>query len=274
MEQKPKFFPSESKRFDIDTSQPILVQVGRLGPRYEAWVHLPVAGTPRFFSSPWLEALSRTPWWVVPLLWGPLVAAGIVVSLAASLTAGGATSAAVTVAHMGAGAVMWQLAEYSVHRWVFHAVPVRHWSIVAHFTLHGCHHKFPCDGGRLVFPPLPAAAAAAAVYSALGVCLPKAAAWSVLVGFVAGYLVYDCMHYAIHARPPPGGGTAGWWRFTSSARRAHMSHHYRDPWSAFGISSGILDNALRTAAELPGRRQLAVSRRAGMRRQQQLLVSS
>ena len=42
-----------------------------------------------------------------------------------------------------------------------------------HFTLHGCHHKFPMDKGRLVFPPLPAAACAAGLLAAAKAMLPE-----------------------------------------------------------------------------------------------------
>lgn len=274
MQQREPGLLTGRKGFDIDTSQPILAQVGCLGTRYEAWVHSPVAGTPRFFKSPWLEALSRTPWWVVPLLWGPLVAASITASLAASLASGGKAAAAATAAHVAGGAALWQITEYCVHRWVFHAVPTRAWAIVAHFALHGCHHKFPCDAGRLVFPPLPAAAAATAVHAVLRVCLPRAAARSVLVGFVAAYLLYDCMHYAMHMCPAPGSARGGLWQYLSSSRGAHMSHHYRDPWSGFGITSGLLDSALGTTANAAGRCQQAVSRRAHLRRRRQLLTSA
>ena len=38
-------------------------QVGKLGPAaYQAWVHRPVQGAPVFFSSPVLEAVTKTPW--------------------------------------------------------------------------------------------------------------------------------------------------------------------------------------------------------------------
>lgn len=39
-----------------------LAQVGKLGPAYHSWVHKPVPGAPRFFASPWLEAITKTPW--------------------------------------------------------------------------------------------------------------------------------------------------------------------------------------------------------------------
>lgn len=42
-----------------------------------------------------------------------------------------------------------------------------------HFTLHGCHHKFPLDKGRLVFPPLPAAAVAAGLLAIIRALMPK-----------------------------------------------------------------------------------------------------
>lgn len=59
---------------------------------------------------------------------------------------------------------------------IFHSMPSRPWAVAAHFALHGCHHKFPRDASRLVFPPLPAAVAATAVYGALRTCLPQAGA--------------------------------------------------------------------------------------------------
>lgn len=56
---------------------------------------------------------------------------------------------------------------------MFHSIPGQPWAIAAHFALHGCHHKFPLDASRLVFPPLPAAAVALAVYGLLRALLPQ-----------------------------------------------------------------------------------------------------
>ena len=56
---------------------------------------------------------------------------------------------------------------------VFHSIPEQPWAIAAHFALHGCHHKFPLDASRLVFPPLPAAVVAAAAYGLLRAVLAK-----------------------------------------------------------------------------------------------------
>lgn len=37
-----------------------------------------------------------------------------------------------------AGVLLWQLIEYSLHRWLFHAVPSTPAAIIAHFLMHGC----------------------------------------------------------------------------------------------------------------------------------------
>ena len=58
-------------------------------------------------------------------------------------------------------------------RFIFHAQPVGYWPITLHFGFHGCHHKFPMDKERLVFPPLPAFAVASVIYALLAAALPK-----------------------------------------------------------------------------------------------------
>lgn len=46
-----------------------------------------------------------------------------------------------------------------------------YWGITAHFLFHGCHHKYPLDATRLVFPPVPAAAVAAGIVAVLRLVL-------------------------------------------------------------------------------------------------------
>lgn len=62
---------------------------------------------------------------------------------------------------------------YAIHRCLFHARPRGYWAIMLHFGFHGCHHKFPADAARLVFPPLPAAAIAALLRAAAHALLPS-----------------------------------------------------------------------------------------------------
>ncbi len=59
---------------DVDMNQPVVFQVGLLGPRYYDWVYKPQRGKPRFFSSAFAERLSKTTWWVIVLVWTPISA--------------------------------------------------------------------------------------------------------------------------------------------------------------------------------------------------------
>jgi dihydroceramide fatty acyl 2-hydroxylase len=228
----------------IDESKPLLWQVGRLGPGYMDWVHSPSPGQPRFFHSAWAERATKVRWWVVPLLWGPVVAW----SLARALHHGLGNAAAAVL--LVAGVIAWQLLEYLLHRFAFHTTPATPAAIFMHFLLHGCHHKYPMDVERLVFPPLPASWVAAAIHVAVHAALPPAPAAAAFAGIILGYVAYDCMHYLMHA------GALG-----GPMREAHMRHHYRDPRSGFGISSPLFDWALGTA---PGGAQGGARRAAAL----------
>ena len=97
----------------------------------------------------------------MPTLWGPALLLLLTRACCVDLPL------AVRVALLLCGCLAWQALEYSVHRLAFHA-PVRsYWAITVHFMFHGCHHKFPSDPDRLVFPPLPAAAIASGIWGAL-----------------------------------------------------------------------------------------------------------
>ncbi|VDO63483.1 unnamed protein product [Onchocerca flexuosa] len=58
---------------ELLTDKPILNKVGNLGDRYWTWIHQPYDGTLRLFESDVLENMTRTSWWIVPLVWLPLV---------------------------------------------------------------------------------------------------------------------------------------------------------------------------------------------------------
>ena len=126
-------------------AQPAVPNVWRLGESYWEWVNKPVQGHPRFFGPTWMEQCTKTPWWVVPCLWAPLHLAGMVLSH---------TQFGWPVPHLAlllaVGVVLWQLLEYVIHRFAFHAHVSSCWGITLHFLFHGCHHKYPMDSLRLV----------------------------------------------------------------------------------------------------------------------------
>ncbi|KAL3851536.1 hypothetical protein ACJIZ3_013418 [Penstemon smallii] len=65
-----------AQEFTVDLNKPLVFQVGHLGEAYQEWVHQPIISKegPRFFGSDFAELLTRTRWWVVPLIWLPVVA--------------------------------------------------------------------------------------------------------------------------------------------------------------------------------------------------------
>eukprot|EP00798_Chlamydomonas_sp_ICE-L_P020005 gene20005-26718_t len=220
----------------LDSSKPIVFQVGSLGDSYWDWVHQPEPGQPRFFKNGLVESVSKTPWWVVPLFWLPIFSAA---ALHSCISLG--TSLADLVALLLVGVVAWQLLEYLIHRFIFHADLRSYWGITFHFLFHGCHHKYPMDRLRLVFPPLPASALVGIVYTCLHLLFPSSVALPLFAGMGYGYVAYDCTHFTIHHC-----GRAMQGAVLGDLKRRHLDHHYRNHDVDYGISSTLFDVLLCT----------------------------
>jgi hypothetical protein len=145
-----------------------------------------------------------------------------------------------------AGVALWQLLEYCIHRFGFHARGDGYWAVTIHFLFHGNHHKFPMDHERLVFPPLPAALIAALIYGAIRAALPAGAALGLMSGVLFGYTAYDVTHYLLHH----GGKLPG--SYLAELRRRHAHHHYQSGAAGFQISSPLFDVVFGTRADLGG----------------------
>jgi sterol desaturase/sphingolipid hydroxylase (fatty acid hydroxylase superfamily) len=143
------------------------------------------------------------------------------------------------------GLLAWTLAEYVLHRYVFHWTNDTTWGKRVHFLLHGVHHDFPNDKDRLVMP-LPTSVPLAFVFYALFiVTMGRAWAEPFFAGFVVGYLFYDGTHYYVHHFIP----TTRWGKFL---RRHHMTHHHADHDGGFGVSSPLWDIVFRS---IPAKRR-------------------
>jgi sterol desaturase/sphingolipid hydroxylase (fatty acid hydroxylase superfamily) len=218
----------------IDSNKPVIPQLAKLTPmEYKEWVYSPVPGHPRFFDGWMLESATKVRWWVVPLTWIPLVIISIWKSLAAGL------SGRSFLCFFPLGLLAWQWMEYSLHRFVFHSQPKTPTQILLHFLLHGCHHKYPMDTERLVFPPLPASLVIGAVFSLLQASAPRPIAWAIFAGMLGGYVCYDCIHYFIHSGRLGGG-----------LKATHMKHHFASPSAGFGISSPLFDMVFSTKSNI------------------------
>ncbi|MFN6084072.1 MAG: sterol desaturase family protein [Fluviicola sp.] len=136
-----------------------------------------------------------------------------------------------------AGFMLWTLAEYFLHRKLFHIVSSKKMIISFQFALHGHHHENPSDSSHLFMPPLPAL-----IFLSLFGCVfylfVRHFCFILLAGFDFGYLIYSILHFSIHRFKAPK-IFAGLWKH-------HLMHHYKTPEKAYGVSSKLWDRVFNT----------------------------
>ena len=148
------------------------------------------------FASEFIDAFSRVPWFVVPIIYVPLITAFIAKGASAGVSWWG------LAIQLAVGWFAWTLLEYWLHRTLFHWQPATSWGPRFHFILHGVHHKWHQDRYRLVMPPA-ASLGLAVLFFGLTWLSGKALAplfadtwiWAFFGGLAWGYLVYDMVHY-------------------------------------------------------------------------------
>jgi sterol desaturase/sphingolipid hydroxylase (fatty acid hydroxylase superfamily) len=138
------------------------------------------------------------------------------------------------------GIFSWSLAEYVLHRHLFHFTNSNKFVKAFHFAMHGYHHENPTDTNRLFMPPVPAFLFLV-VFFGLFYLFLGSYTWFYLPGFEFGYLSYSFMHYSMHARKAPKSLEKLW--------HHHIVHHYKEPEKAFGVSSRIWDRLFGTMPE-------------------------
>lgn len=224
-----------NKPFTVDLNKPLVFQVGYLGEAYSEWVHQPIVSKegPRFFANDFCELFTRTVWWVVPLVWLPVVCWFVSMSVQMGLTPSRAALALV------GGIFIWTLLEYTLHRFLFHMKTTSYWGNTLHYLLHGCHHKHPMDGLRLVFPPAATAILCVPVWTVIRLLSTPSTAPAVFGGGLLGYVIYDVTHFYLHHGKPSKGLTKG-------LKRYHLSHHFRVQTVGFGITSSFWDRVFGT----------------------------
>jgi len=224
----------------VDLERPILAQVGGLED-YWTWVHRSVkpGRSLRIFRSGLLESFSHIPWWLVVVVWVP-----VVVALAALALAWRGVPAGRLAGLAFVGLFVWTFVEYALHRFVFHHEVRSPFGRRLHFLAHGIHHLDPWDRLRLVFPPVPAMLIAAPIFgllylAVLGTAEPLENAFAHMAGLLVGYLVYDLSHYYQHHAKPRT--RLGRW-----LKRYHLEHHHKHPHALYGVSTPLWDVVFRT----------------------------
>ncbi len=145
------------------------------------------------------------------------------------------------------GLFFWTLAEYLLHRFVFHFPPKTAKMERITFLFHGVHHAQPQCKTRLVMPPpvsIPLAILFYVLFWFLLGVLARVPGWvnPVMAGFLVGYLVYDLTHYATHHFPMRS-------KVAKFLKRYHMMHHYKTPNARYGVSSPLWDIVFNTMPE-------------------------
>jgi dihydroceramide fatty acyl 2-hydroxylase len=196
--------------------------------------------TCQMFETPLIERFSRihpaTPF----VFWLPVLAYVGYTALSGSSPRVGVPAFAGLVL---LGVLLWTLAEYTLHRWVFHYTGPRPWQRRMFFIIHGVHHDFPQDSDRLVMP-LGASIPLGVVFYGLFHLLVGPLAGPLFVGFGLGYLAYDGTHFAVHHFRM--GSSLGRW-----IKRYHMIHHHTGLDARYGVSSPLWDWVFGTMGDDP-----------------------
>ena len=190
----------------------------------------------RMFSNPVLDKISRVHYTTPLILFVPFI-----LFLLYQTFFNYGTPALKMLLLYGGGLAFWSLAEYVLHRFLFHLELPGELGKRIHFISHGVHHDYPNDAKRLVMPPALSIPLAAAFYGLFLLVFggDKGLMFPFFAGFLNGYLVYDMLHYAIHHAT-----------FTNpifqTIKRHHMVHHFHEPDRGFGVSSKLWDEIFRS----------------------------
>ncbi len=143
---------------------------------------------------------------------------------------------ALALAMFALGLVSWSLAEYAIHGWMSHVFD----TFAKRF--HAAHHRDP----HAVFTVgawIPLALVSTAICAGFGAA-PGAIAW---LGFAAGFVGYELLHYRLHFSKPLCA-------LEERLRRRHLAHHLRAPAQCFGVTNRLWD---RVFGSEPGRARMA-----------------
>jgi 4-hydroxysphinganine ceramide fatty acyl 2-hydroxylase len=232
----------------LDLNKPLLMQLWTSG--FSKKFYLEQIHRPRHYrggeSAPlfgnFLEPLSKTAWYVVPIIWLPCIAYGTTVGLS------GMSSVSAAAGYWVFGLFFWTLIEYVMHRFLFHIdtlLPDNRVGITLHFLLHGIHHYLPMDKYRLVMPPTLFVLLAAPFWKFAHAVIfyDWYAAVLAYCGGVFGYVCYDMTHYFLHHRNLPS--------YYKQLKKYHLQHHFADFDNGFGVTSRFWDVVFGTELETP-----------------------
>jgi sterol desaturase/sphingolipid hydroxylase (fatty acid hydroxylase superfamily) len=190
-------------------------------------------GSATLFSNPVLERISRTHISIPITLFLSISTVSMYYGLVSTLIPIG-----FGLAFFVLGLLAFTLVEYLMHKHFFHMEPDTPLKDKLQYNVHGVHHDYPRDKDRLAMPPFVSAAYAAILYLVFTLLMGDFALYF-LPGFLLGYSGYLGVHYVVHVYNPPK-------NFLKVLWVNHAIHHYKNPDSAFGVSSPLWDYLLGT----------------------------
>ena len=160
---------------------------------------------------------------VIPLM--------LAILLRLAFYAPGLSAAPAFASSLAAGLLVWTLAEYGIHRFLYHRAP---WLS----ELHGLHHKAPMD--LIGLPSFLSSGIVILLTYAPFVAFAPVFAAGFASGALIGYTAYMTVHHATHHwRLEPGD-----WLYPARVR--HLAHHYHEE-ANFGVVTGFWDQIFGTA---------------------------
>jgi sterol desaturase/sphingolipid hydroxylase (fatty acid hydroxylase superfamily) len=195
-----------------------------------------LSASPRMFENPVLDALSRVHPVVPPLIFLPAIAWTFLMGVDRIGTAN-------TLLALVVGYVAWTLAEYWIHRIVFHFEPESGIGARLHWIVHGVHHDHPNDPMRLVMPPSVSVPLTLLFFWLFTLVVGLSWGIAIFSGFLIGYLAYDMLHFHTHHHVPKT-------RLGRRLRELHMRHHFQDDHTGFGVSAPYWDHVFGTASRV------------------------
>lgn len=191
--------------------------------------------SPKLFKNKYLEFLTRTHPIVVNVMYIILTLAGLTYYYLYHND-----NILFIVGGFFLGVFAWTLAEYLMHRFLYHKIKDASFNSGIQYIFHGVHHKYPTDESRLVLPVVPSLLIAS-IFFTLFYLLMGSFAFVFASGFLIAYISYMNIHYNIH-KTSPSKMYRFWWTH-------HNTHHYEQHDRAFGVSSPLWDYVFGTMPE-------------------------
>ena len=190
-------------------------------------------GSAQLFENPVLERLTHTHFALPVAIFVSTAGISLYYGLTRSLLTG--------LAAFGlflAGLLLFTLAEYLMHRFVYHLATTTPGRAKFQYTMHGVHHEYPKDKTRLAMPPILTVFVASLLFFVFRFVFGRQAL-GLLAGFTFGYACYLFVHYVLHMYAPPKNAFKRLWHH-------HAMHHYTQEAAAFGVSTTLWDQVFGT----------------------------